>query len=101
FDRVERYRSFRPGWHRCIPEGEAGPSGSHCGLLVDVLSVSVEPVNGPDQIENTENGGVMNAKASRVAVVTGGSGGIGGSVARRLADDGMAVAVQYAESESR
>ena len=43
----------------------------------------------------------MNEKASRVAVVTGGSGGIGGSVAWRLADDGMAVAVQYAGSESR
>ena len=43
----------------------------------------------------------MNEKASRVAIVTGASGGIGGSVARRLADDGMAVAVQYAASESR
>ncbi|MFJ8143352.1 SDR family oxidoreductase [Streptomyces sp. NPDC096013] len=32
----------------------------------------------------------------RVAVVTGGSGGIGGAVARRLAADGMAVVVHYA-----
>jgi 3-oxoacyl-[acyl-carrier protein] reductase len=34
-------------------------------------------------------------KGPRVAVVIGGSGGIGGAVARRLAADGMAVAVHY------
>lgn len=33
---------------------------------------------------------------SRVAVVTGGSGGIGGETAQRLARDGMAVVVAYA-----
>ncbi|MFD8567218.1 SDR family oxidoreductase [Streptomyces sp. NPDC059639] len=37
----------------------------------------------------------------RVAVVTGGSGGIGGAVARRLADTGAAVVVHYAGSEAR
>ncbi|MFE6887380.1 SDR family oxidoreductase [Streptomyces sp. NPDC057694] len=37
----------------------------------------------------------------RVAVVTGGSGGIGGAVARRLADAGAAVVVHYAGSEAR
>ncbi|MCX5374761.1 SDR family oxidoreductase [Streptomyces sp. NBC_00015] len=42
--------------------------------------------------EKTGNG----SGVSRVAVVTGGSGGIGGAVARRLAADGMSVAVHYA-----
>ncbi|RAJ91907.1 MULTISPECIES: SDR family oxidoreductase [unclassified Streptomyces] len=37
----------------------------------------------------------------RVAVVTGGSGGIGGAVARRLADEGIAVVVHYAGSADR
>ncbi|MEU6843368.1 SDR family oxidoreductase [Streptomyces sp. NPDC046716] len=37
----------------------------------------------------------------RVAVVTGGSGGIGGAVARRLADAGTAVVVHYAGSADR
>ena len=36
------------------------------------------------------------AKASRVAIVTGGSGGIGRQAAERLAADGMAVVVCYA-----
>ena len=37
---------------------------------------------------------------SRVAVITGGSGGIGSVVSKRLAADGMAVAVLYAGSSS-
>ena len=39
--------------------------------------------------------------ARRVAIVTGASGGIGGSVARRLARDGMAVGVHYSGNEAR
>ncbi|MGZ0200244.1 SDR family oxidoreductase [Streptomyces sp. RM1] len=49
------------------------------------------------------NGAVSQHGSSRprVAVVTGGSGGIGGAVARRLAADGTAVVVHYAGSAAK
>lgn len=43
----------------------------------------------------------MDQSPERVAIVLGGSGGIGSAVARRLAAQGMAVAVHYAGSPSR
>lgn len=39
--------------------------------------------------------------STRVALITGGSGGIGGAVVERLAQDGFAVAVHYAGNESK
>lgn len=43
----------------------------------------------------------METTNTRVALVTGGSGGIGRVTAERLAGDGMAVAVHYAGNEAR
>ena len=43
----------------------------------------------------------MEATPTRVAFVTGGSGGIGRVVSERLARDGIAVAVHYAGNEAR
>ena len=43
----------------------------------------------------------MTSTAQRVALVTGGSGGIGRAVVERLARDGMAVGVHYAGNRGR
>ena len=43
----------------------------------------------------------MNTTSPRVALVTGGSGGIGRVAAERLAADGMAVAVHYAGNKGK
>jgi 3-oxoacyl-[acyl-carrier protein] reductase len=44
---------------------------------------------------------VKNTTSQRVAMVTGGSGGVGEAVSRRLAADGLAVAVMYGANGAR
>ena len=44
---------------------------------------------------------ITNSTATRVVLITGGSGGIGSSVAERLAHDGFAVAIHYAGNPER
>ena len=39
--------------------------------------------------------------ANKVAIVTGGSGGIGRVVAKRLASDGFAIAVHYSGNSAK
>ena len=39
--------------------------------------------------------------AKKVAIITGGSGGIGRVVAKRLANDGFAIAVHYAGNPAK
>lgn len=50
---------------------------------------------------HTVTGPASSSPSPRVALVTGGSGGIGSVVVRRLAADGFAVAVHYAGSADR
>jgi 3-oxoacyl-[acyl-carrier protein] reductase len=44
---------------------------------------------------------MVESQSPRVALITGGSGGIGAASAERLAQDGMAVAVHYAGNRAR
>ena len=74
-------------------------------MLKDGNFVSDAASFGPDthgsNLVTNERTNTVDTKSIRVALVTGGSGGIGRVVSERLAGDGMAVAVHYAGNRAR
>ncbi len=62
---------------------------------MEASTTSTAGTDGIDRLTDPDTVGAQ-APARRVAIVTGGSGGIGRAAAQRLAADGMAVVVGYA-----
>jgi acetoacetyl-CoA reductase len=80
------------GW-TAVPDGDSGGGGDNCGKLS--IRVARDLLLEPTTIENWRRG-----KMARVALVTGGIGGIGSEICTRLAKDGYTVIANHIPQET-